>query len=146
MGTTIAQNRKARFNYFILETIEAGICLVGSEVKALRIHKANIAECYVTYKEGEMWAFNLHIPQYTLANRLNHDPIRLKKLLMKKKEINKIIGKLKADGVTIVVTSMYFNNRGLAKLQLAVAKGKKLYDKRHAIKEREWNRSKKVDI
>ena len=137
----ICLNRKASFNYFFYEIIEAGISLKGSEVKSLRDGKASIADSYAVDKNGEIFLINSHIPLYRQSSYNNHDPKGERKLLLKKKEINKLVGKINQDGLTIVPTKMYFS-KGKAKIELAVAKGKKLYDKRQVKKNRDWNREK----
>ena len=137
----ICLNRKAIFNYFFYELIEAGIVLKGSEVKSLRDGKGSIADSYAVDKNGELFLINSHIPLYRQSSYNNHDPKDDRKLLLNRKEINKLIGRINQDGLTIVPTKMYFL-RGKAKIQLAVAKGKKLYDKRLVKKKREWNREK----
>jgi len=134
-------NRKASFNYFFKELLEAGIVLTGSEVKSLRVGKASIADSYALDKNGELFLINSHIPLYRQSSYNNHDPKGDRKLLLKKKEINKLIGRINKEGLTIVPTKLYFL-KGKAKLQLAVAKGKKLYDKRQVKKKRDWNREK----
>ncbi|MGB1156937.1 MAG: SsrA-binding protein SmpB [Alphaproteobacteria bacterium] len=138
----IAQNRKARHEYFIDEVMEAGIALTGTEVKALRAGRASIGESYATEINGEMWWTGANIQEYDKGNRFNHPPVRNRKLLLKKREINKILGKLKTKGVTVVPLALYFNERGRAKLELGLARGKKQYDKREAIKQRDWDRRK----
>ena len=137
----ICLNRKASFNYFFKELLEAGIVLTGSEVKSLRVGKASIADSYALDKNGELFLINSHIPLYRQSSYNNHDPKGDRKLLLKKKEINKLIGRINKEGLTIVPTKLYFL-KGKAKLQLAVAKGKKLYDKRQVKKKRDWNREK----
>ena len=137
----ICLNRKASFNYFFLELLEAGISLKGSEVKSLREGKGSIADSYAVDNNGEMFLVNSHIPLYRQSSYNNHDPKGNRKLLLKKKEINKLIGKMQRDGFTIVPTKMYFK-KGKAKIELAVAKGKKQYDKRAVKKNRDWNRDK----
>ena len=137
----ISNNRKARFNYFFKEFYEAGIALKGSEVKSLRDGKANISESYAFDHHGEMYLVNSHIPSYKESSYNNHDPRRNRKLLLNKKEINKLIGKMQADGFTLVPTKMYFK-KGKAKIEIAVAKGKKQFDKRETKKNRDWNRDK----
>ncbi len=137
----ICLNRKASFNYFFKELLEAGIVLKGSEVKSLRVGKASIADSYALDKNGELFLINSHIPLYRQSSYNNHDPKGDRKLLLKKKEINKLIGRINKEGLTIVPTKLYFL-KGKAKLQLAVAKGKKLYDKRQVKKKRDWNREK----
>ncbi len=138
----VAENRKARFNYELLDTFEAGLQLTGSEVKALRLGKANIAESYGSVEGGELWLINSNFPAYAQAGRDNHEPRRHRKLLLHKKEMNKLIGSIERDGMTIVPLRLYFNDRGLAKLQIALARGKKLHDKRQTEKDRSWQREK----
>ena len=137
----ICLNRKASFNYFFLDIIEAGIVLKGSEIKSIRDGKVNIADSYAVEKNGEIVLINSHIASYKQASYSNHDPIGERKLLLNKREINKLIGKLQRDGLTIVPTKMYFR-KGKAKIEIAVAKGKKQYDKRATKKSRDWNREK----
>jgi SsrA-binding protein len=137
----ICLNRKASFNYFFYELIEAGIALKGSEVKSLRDGKGSIADSYAVDKKGEIFLINSHIPLYRQSSYNNHNPKNDRKLLLKKKEINKLIGKINQEGLTIVPTKMYFS-KGKAKVQIAIAKGKKLYDKRQVKKTREWNKEK----
>ena len=137
----ITINRKASFNYFFKEIIEAGIVLKGSEIKSVRSGKINIAESYAVDKGGEIFLINSHIPTYKQASYSNHNPYSERKLLLKKKEINKLIGKINEEGLTLVPTKMYFK-KGKAKIEIAVAKGKKNYDKRHTKKTRDWNREK----
>ena len=138
----VAQNRKASFNYFFEDTLEAGIELLGSEVKSLRAGKGSIADAYALDSEGEIYLHNTYIPEYKQSSYNNHDPKRLRKLLLNKKEINKIIGKINRDGFTVVPTKIYFNSKGIAKVDIAIAKGKKLHDKRQTKKQRDWNREK----
>jgi SsrA-binding protein len=139
---TVAENRRALHDYTILATFEAGIMLLGTEVKSCRAGGVSIMEAHAAEKQGEIYLFNANIPIYKPANRFNHEPKRPRKLLLKKKEISKIIGSLKREGTTLVALSLYFNKRGIAKVQLALAKGKKLVDKRQDIKAREWQRRK----
>jgi SsrA-binding protein len=138
----VCQNRKASFNFFFEEIIESGIELVGPEVKSLRSGKATISESYATDQEGEIFLINSYIPQYLQSSYNNHDPKRHRKLLLKKKEISKLIGKVNRDGYSIVPTKIYFNKKGIAKVQIALAKGKKNHDKRETKKNRDWNREK----
>ncbi|MEO1701596.1 MAG: SsrA-binding protein SmpB [Pseudomonadota bacterium] len=138
----VADNRKARFNYEILDTVEAGLMLHGTEVKSLRNGEANIAESYASYEDDEMWLINSYIPEYLEANRFNHEPRRRRKLLLNKREIVKLVNATDRDGMTIVPLKLYFNDRGRAKLELAVARGKKNYDKRETEKKRDWQRDK----
>ena len=135
----ISNNRKARFNYFFDEFYEAGIELTGSEVKSLRDGKANISEAYAFDMHGEIFLVNSHIPLYKESSYNNHDPKRNRKLLLNKKEINKLIGRVNREGYTLIPTKLYFK-KGKAKIEIAVAKGKKHYDKRQTIKKRDWNR------
>ena len=137
----ICHNRKAKFNYFFHELLEAGIALKGSEVKSLRDGKASIADSYALDKNGEIFLINSHIPLYKQSSYNNHDPKGERKLLLNRREINKLIGRINQEGLTIVPTKLYFF-KGKAKIQLAVAKGKKLYDKREVKKRRDWNREK----
>ena len=137
----ICLNRKASFNYFFEDLIEAGIVLKGSEIKSIREGKVNIAESYAVEKNGEIILINSHIASYKHAGYSNHNPIEPRKLLLNKREINKLIGKMQRDGFTIVPTKMYFKN-GKAKIELAIAKGKKQFDKRATKKNRDWNRDK----
>ncbi|MEM8812894.1 MAG: SsrA-binding protein SmpB [Pseudomonadota bacterium] len=139
---TIAENRKARFNYEVLETFEAGIELKGTEVKSLREGKSNIAESYAAAQSGDLILYNAYIPEYLQANRFNHETRRPRRLLMHRREINKLIGAVEREGMTLVPLKLYFNERGRAKLQLALARGKKNYDKRETEKRRDWERDK----
>lgn len=136
----VADNRKARFNYEIGETFEAGIALTGSEVKSLRAGKATIAESYADSKDGELWLINANIPEYVQAGRFNHAPKRPRKLLLHKRQIHKLAGAVEREGMTIVPLKLYFNARGRAKLEIALARGKKLHDKRESLKKRSWER------
>jgi SsrA-binding protein len=136
----VADNRKARFNYEIGEVFEAGIALTGSEVKSLRAGRATIAESYADAREGEIWLLNANIPEYLQAGRFNHPPKRPRKLLLHKRQINKLAGAVEREGMTIVPLKLFFNERGTAKLELAVARGKKLHDKRETDKKRSWDR------
>lgn len=135
----ISNNRKARFNYFFKEFFEAGIVLMGSEVKSLRDGKANISESYAFDERGEIFLVNSHIPSYKESSYNNHDPKRNRKLLLNKKEINKLIGRINREGFTLIPTKLYFK-KGKAKVEIAVAKGKKQYDKRQTKKKSDWNR------
>jgi SsrA-binding protein len=141
-GKVVAENRKARFSYEIGDKFEAGIALQGSEVKSLRTGKANIAESYASSDGGEMYLINAHIDEYKQAGRHNHEPRRPRKLLLHKKEIGRLIGAIQRDGVTVVPLRLYFNDRGVAKIELGIGKGKKLHDKRETEKKRDWNRQK----
>ena len=136
----VAENRKARFNYEIGEVIEAGIVLTGSEVKSLRAGKGSIAESYADARDGEIWLINANIPEYLQANRDNHTPKRPRKLLLHQRQINKLAGAVEREGMTIVPLRLYFNERGRAKIVIALAKGKKLHDKRETDKKRSWER------
>ena len=137
----ICLNRKASFNYFFEDLLEAGIVLKGSEIKSIRDGKVNIADSYAVEKDGELILINSHISSYKQASYSNHNPTDERKLLLNKREINKLIGKMQRDGLTIVPTKMYFK-KGKAKIELAVAKGKKLHDKRANKKDRDWSRDK----
>ena len=135
----ICLNRKASFNFFFNDLIEAGIVLKGSEIKSIRSGKINIADSYAIEKNGEIFLLNSHIPIYEQASGSNHNPYDERKLLLNKKEINKLIGKINTDGFSLVPTKMYFK-KGMAKIEIAVAKGKKQFDKRQTKKTRDWNR------
>jgi SsrA-binding protein len=136
----VAENRRARFDYFVDERMEAGIALTGTEVKALRQGEGSIAESYATVDGEEVWLINSHIPEYSHGNRLNHEPRRQRKLLLKGREIAKLHGAVTRQGLTLVPLSIYFNSRGKAKVELALARGKKVHDKRETIKDRDWKR------
>jgi SsrA-binding protein len=136
----VADNRKARFNYSIDETFEAGVALTGSEVKSLRQGKASIAEAYAGARDGELWLYNSNITEYKQAGRFNHAPKRARKLLLHKRQINKLIGAVEREGMTVVPLKLYFNDKGRAKVEIALAKGKKLHDKRETEKKRSWDR------
>jgi SsrA-binding protein len=138
----IAENRKARYEYEILDVFEAGIALAGSEVKSLRRGASNIAESYASEHNGELFIINAYIPGYKEAHRFNHEERRPRKLLLHKKEVNKLIGAVRREGMTLVPLKLYFNDKGRAKLELALAKGKKLHDKRETEKARDWGRQK----
>ncbi len=138
----IAENRRARFDYFIEETYEAGLILTGSEVKSLREGRANIAESYASAEGGDIVLINADIPPFKHGNRFNHEPRRPRKLLLHKKEIGKLMGAVQREGQTLIPLKLYFNERGLAKLELGIAKGKKLHDKRQAAADRDWQRDK----
>ncbi len=140
---TIADNRKANYDYFLEDKIEAGIVLVGTEVKSLRHGQCGLQESHIAQKKGELWLWNAHIPEYQQAgHHLQHAPRRPRKLLLSARQRDRLIGAVNRDGYTIVPTRIYFNAKGLAKLEIALAKGKKEYDKRETIKERDWNRQK----
>ena len=136
----VADNRKARFNYEIGETFEAGIALTGTEVKSLRAGKATIAESYADARAGEIWLVNANIPEYLQGGRFNHAPKRPRKLLLHKREIGKLSGAVEREGMTIVPLKLYFNDKGRAKVELAIARGKKLHDKRETERKRSWDR------
>ncbi len=138
----VADNRRARFNYEIGETFEAGIALTGSEVKSLRQGRATIAESYADTRDGEVWLVNANIPEYVQAGRFNHAPKRPRKLLLHRRQIDKLAGGVEREGMTIVPLKLYFNEKGRAKLELALARGKKLHDKRETEKKRSWQREK----
>ncbi len=137
-----AQNRKARFNYDLDGSFEAGLVLVGSEVKALRQGRANLSEAYAKPENGAIWLINSHIPEYKQAGKTNHEPRRPRKLLLKKREATTLMGAAEREGMTIVPLKLYFNERGIAKLEIGVGKGKKYYDKRETAKKRDWERQK----
>jgi len=136
----VAENRRARYDYFVEERLEAGIELTGTEVKSLRVGEGSIAESYAAVEGEELWLINSHIPEYSHGNRLNHHPRRPRKLLLKAREIAKLQGAVARQGLTIVPLSIYFNASGRAKVELAVARGKKMHDKRDTEKERDWKR------
>ena len=136
----VADNRRARFDYEILDTFEAGLMLLGSEVKSLRQGRASLADSYASVEGGELWLVNSHIPEFKQANRLNHEPRRPRKLLLNKREINRLTGGIQREGLTIVPLKVYFNDRGRAKAEIALARGKKLHDKRETEKQRSWDR------
>ena len=136
----VAENRRARFDYMIEDTIEAGIQLLGTEVKSLRGGRANIAESYASTEKGELWLINATIPEYPPAGQFNHQPRRPRKLLVRSKELKRLAGAVEREGRTLAPLKLYFNARGVAKLELALAKGKKAHDKRAATKDREWKR------
>ena len=139
---TIAENRRARFDYFLEDHMEAGIALLGTEIKALRDGRANIAESYAAVEGREIVLVNADIPPYKQANRFNHEPRRHRKLLLHRKQIDKLIGAVQREGRTIIPVRLYLNEKGMAKLEIALAKGKKFHDKREAVAERDWQRDK----
>lgn len=140
---TVALNRRARHDYELLDEWEAGICLVGTEVKSLRTGKAQIAESYAEERGGELYLINSYIPEYGKASsKFNHEARRPRKLLLHKKEINKVMGKLRNKGLTLIPTALYFNAKGIAKVKLALGRGKTKYDKRETEKTRAWERDK----
>lgn len=138
----VADNRKARHLYFIESTLEAGLMLMGSEVKSLRTGKANIAESYAQAKDGEIFLVNSYIPEYLMANRFNHEPRRVRKLLVRKTEARRLSAAVQREGMTLIPLRIYFNPKGTAKIELGLAKGKKLHDKRQTEKARDWARDK----
>ena len=139
-GKLIAENRRARYDYFVENTYEAGLQLTGTEVKSLRNGRANIAESYAAVEGREIVLINANIPEYGPANRFNHEPKRPRKLLLHRKEIDKLIGAVQRDGRTLAPLKLYFNDKGRVKLELALATGKKAHDKRAATAERDWKR------
>ncbi|MFC4295699.1 SsrA-binding protein SmpB [Novosphingobium tardum] len=139
---TVAENRRARYEYFIEEVFEAGIALTGTEVKSLRFGEGSIAESYAEVKGGEVWLVNANVPEFSHGNRYNHEPKRPRKLLLKEREISRLHGAVERKGMTLVPLSVYFNGRGRAKVELALAKGKNSADKRQTIKDRDWQRDK----
>lgn len=141
-GKVVADNRKARFHYEIGETFEAGVVLTGTEVKSLRGGKASIGESYADAKNGEIWLVNANIPEYLEANRFNHEPKRSRKLLLHKRQVYKLASAVEREGMTIVPLRVYFNDKGRAKVLLALARGKKAADKRETEKQRDWDRQK----
>ena len=138
----VAENRRARFDYAIEQVFEAGIALQGTEVKSLRFGEGTIAESYAEVRDGQVWLVNANIPEYSHGNRENHEAKRPRKLLLHAREIERLLGAVERKGMTLVPLSVYFNNRGRAKVELALAKGKKAHDKRESIKERDWKRDK----
>ena len=142
MSRIAAANRRARFNYEIGQTYETGIALTGTEVKSLREGRSNIADSYAGERSGELWLYNAYIPEYLQANRFNHETRRPRKLLLHKREIARLLIAVEREGMTLVPLKVYFNDRGRAKVELAVARGKKLHDKRETEKKRSWDREK----
>lgn len=138
----VAENRKARYNYEIEDKIEAGLVLTGSEVKSLRAGKATIAESYASSEGGELFLINAHIAEYHGASREGHAPTRPRKLLLHKREMGRLLGAIQRDGMTLIPLRLYFNDRGIAKIQLGLGRGKKLHDKRQSEKKRDWERQK----
>jgi SsrA-binding protein len=138
----VAENRKARFSFAIESAVEAGIMLTGSEVKSLRSGRATIAESYAQAKDGEIWLINANIPEYVQANRFGHEPKRIRKLLVHKKEVRRLSIAVQREGMTLIPLKLYFTPKGIAKLELGVARGKKLHDKRETAKQRDWQRDK----
>lgn len=141
-GKVVAENRKARHEYAVEDTLEAGLMLTGTEVKSLRNGRANIQESYASPETGEMWLINAHIPEYEQGNRYNHEPRRKRKLLLHRREIDRLRGVVNREGMTLVPLKIYFDERGRAKLLLGIAKGKKAHDKRETDKKRDWDRQK----
>lgn len=139
-GSLIAENRRARFDYFLDELFEAGLSLTGSEVKSLRAGKANIADSYAAVEGRELTLINAYIPEYEGANRFNHEPKRPRKILLHRRELDKLIAAVQREGRTLIPTRLYWNDKGLAKLQIALAKGKKTHDKRATEADRDWKR------
>jgi SsrA-binding protein len=137
---TVAQNRRARFEYFLDEIFEAGIALTGTEVKSLRFGEGSIAESYAEVKDDQVFLVNANIPEFSHGNRHNHEPKRPRKLLLHEREINRLRAGVSREGMTLIPLSIYFNARGRAKVELALARGKKLHDKRETIKDRDWKR------
>jgi SsrA-binding protein len=137
---TVAENRRARFEYFIDEVFEAGIALTGTEVKSLRFGEGSIAESYAEVKGDEVFLVNANIPEFSHGNRFNHEPKRPRKLLLHEREINRLRAAVEREGMTLIPLSVYFNARGRAKVELALARGKKLHDKRETVKDRDWKR------
>jgi SsrA-binding protein len=138
----VAQNRRARFDYEIVEALEVGIILMGSEVKSLRVGTSSINEAFAGETDGEIFLFNANIPEYLQANRFNHEPKRPRKLLMKKRQLNKFLGAIRRKGMTLIPLKLYFNAKGRAKLELGLGRGKRTVDKRNTIKDRDWQRDK----
>ena len=136
----VAENRRARYDYAIEDTYEAGIALTGTEVKSLRFGEGSIAESYAEVKDGEIWLINSNIPEFSHGNRFNHEPKRPRKLLLKEREISKMFGAVARQGMTLVPLSVYFNSRGRAKVELAIARGRKAHDKREHEKEKDWKK------
>jgi SsrA-binding protein len=138
----VAQNRRARHEYFIEDTLEAGLVLTGTEVKSLRQGRGSVAESYAAERDGELYLQNAHIPAYEAASRFNHEPRRPRKLLVHRRELAKLIGQIRREGYTVVPLSIYFNSRGIAKVELGLARGKRKADKRESEKKRDWQRQK----
>jgi SsrA-binding protein len=137
---TVAENRRARHEYFLEQFFEAGIALTGTEVKSLRFGEGSIAESYAEVKGDQVWLVNANVPEFSHGNRFNHEPKRPRKLLLHEREINKLRAGIQREGMTLIPLSIYFNGRGRAKVELALAKGKKMHDKRETAKERDWKR------
>lgn len=143
-GKLIAQNKQAYFNYFIEDSVEAGLVLLGSEVKSIRLGKVNITDAHAAEKDGCLYLLNTHVAEYPGSNRFNHEPTRPKKILLHKRQENKFLGAIKKKGITLVPLKLYFSPKGLIKLELGMAKGKKMHDKRAAEKEKSWNKEKQT--
>jgi SsrA-binding protein len=141
-GKLVAENRKARFNYAIEDKLEAGLVLTGSEVKSLRAGRANIADAYASAERGALYLINAHITEYAQSGRATHDPTRPRKLLVHRRELDRLMGAILREGMSVVPLKLYFNARGIAKVELGLAKGKKLHDKRETEKKRDWERQK----
>ncbi|MEQ8227559.1 MAG: SsrA-binding protein SmpB [Rhodospirillales bacterium] len=141
-GNVVAQNRKARHNFFILEDVEAGIMLTGTEVKSLRLGRGSLVDAYAADEDGELYLYNADIPKYEQAGLNNHEPKRKRKMLLHRREIARLSGAVNRKGMALVPLAVYFNKRGLAKVQLALAEGKHKYDKRETTKARDWGRQK----
>ena len=139
---TVAENRRARFDYYIEDTFEAGIMLTGTEVKSLRFGEGSIAESYAEVRNGEVWLVNSNVPEFSHGNRFNHEPKRPRKLLLHEREIARLHGAVERKGMTLVPLSIYFNSKGRAKVELALARGKNVADKRQTVKDRDWQRQK----
>jgi SsrA-binding protein len=139
---TVAENRRARFDYYIEDTFEAGIALTGTEVKSLRFGEGSIAESYAEVRGGEVWLVNSNVPEFSHGNRYNHEPKRPRKLLLHEREIARLQGSVERKGMTLVPLSIYFNSKGRAKVELALARGKNVADKRQTVKDRDWQRQK----
>jgi SsrA-binding protein len=137
---TVAENRRARFDYYVEDVLEAGIALTGTEVKSLRFGEGSIAESYAEIRGGEAWLVNSNVPEFSHGNRYNHEPKRPRKLLLHRREVDRLQGMVERKGMTLVPLSIFFNSRGRAKVELAVARGKNAADKRQTVKEREWKR------
>jgi len=138
----VADNRKARYNYEILDTYEAGIMLTGTEVKSLRSGQSMIAESYASFEDGELWLINAYVPEYLEGNRFNHQPRRRRKLLLHRKQIDKLNASVQRGGMTLIPLKLYFNEKGRAKVEIGLGRGKKLHDKRESDKQRDWGREK----
>ncbi len=137
---TVAENRRARHEYFLEEFFEAGIALTGTEVKSLRFGEGSIAESYAEVRDNQVWLVNANVPEFSHGNRFNHEPKRPRKLLLHERQINKLRAGIQREGMTLIPLSIYFNGRGRAKVELALAKGKKMHDKRETARERDWKR------